>query len=98
KGMLLASTESEADAARFPRTSDYARLPQATWYIGNGTPPRGVTRLPPRAMELVGPVMPLLDGLPVGGVATARVSTGFVAQVSGPVWVTIQVRALAYAP
>lgn len=98
KGLLLASTEGDADTARFPHSGDYARLPQSTWYLGNGTPPRGVSTLPPSARQLEEPLRPRLDGLPIGGVATARITDGFVAQLYGPVWVTVQVRALAYAP
>jgi hypothetical protein len=96
-GLLLASNAPGVDLLRYPLHGDFIRLPTVAWYLGgNGTAPNGTVALPGFAKPLLDRVLPQLDGLPEGGVATAR-SNAYVS-LFGTLFVTVRIDALVLAP
>jgi hypothetical protein len=96
-GLLLASNAQAADLLKYTLHGDFTRLPTVAWYLGaNSTAPNGTVALPGFAKPLLDRVLPQLDGLPEGGVATAR-SNAYV-NLFGTLFVTVRIDALVLAP
>jgi hypothetical protein len=97
QGVLLFSNAPPEGTARFDQGTGVTALPDGLWYLGaNATRPEGAQRLPPAAMVIVDRLRPLLDGLPVGGVATAQ--TNVLVNLYGTLFVTVRIDELVYAP
>ncbi len=94
-GEVLASSAPDADLARFRLSGAFIRLPDSVWYLGeNATTPPGTARLPATLAPFLSQARPLLEGLPVGGVAT--VSTTHWAL--GELWLTARIDGLLQTP
>lgn len=94
---LVFSNGNTSEQARLTRTLSPEQLPAGTWYLGaNSTAPPGTQRLPPAAAAFLGQVRPLIDGLPVGGVATTQ--TDALAAWYGTLYITLRVDELVFAP
>jgi hypothetical protein len=95
RGLLAATNDDEGNWSRFPGAP--TTMDPATWYIGaNATAPNGTQHPPEFAKPLVEKLRPLMEGLPVGGVATTR-SNAYVSYL-GTLFITLRVDALVYAP
>lgn len=96
-GALVASNAPEEIRARFYRGDRAEVLPQALWYIGaNQTRPEGTSRLPAAAGPLLATLLPQLQGLPEGGVASTQ--TTRLNWLYGTLYVTVRLDDLVYAP
>lgn len=96
KGFLVASNAPAADQARFPGGTGAEALPTGLWYLGNGTAPDGAEVPPAADSAVVARVARGLQGLPVGGVATAK--TDALAWAYGTLYVTVRIDDLRFAP
>lgn len=96
KGFLVASNAPAADQARFAGGAGAEELPTGLWYLGNGTAPDGVQVPPAADSAVVSRVARALQGLPVGGVATAK--TDALAWAYGTLYVTVRIDDLQFAP
>ncbi len=96
-GELVASNGDASEQARLRGQFAAEQLPAGVWYLGaNATPPNGTKALPLYARAFLGQMRPLLEGLPVGGVATTQ--TDALSGLYGRLYVTAQVEELVYAP
>jgi hypothetical protein len=96
-GALLASNAPDAAQARFTKGADFHQLPGGAWYVGdNDTPPAGTIDPPPLAGAIVARLLPQLEGLPEGGVASST-SNAFVA-LYGTLFITVRIDHLVHAP
>lgn len=96
-GTLVASNADAANRSRFRGGANAQDLPDSLWYLGaNDTAPPGTERLPGMAAALVGRLMPQLEGLPVGGVASD--SSNALVALYGTLFVTVQVDEIVQAP
>lgn len=94
-GALFATNAD--DAAAFAGGADARRLPGGAWYLGdNATAPDGTQAVPPLAGALMAKMLPLLHGLPVGGVASMQTNAAVV--LYGTLFVTVRIDALVQAP
>jgi hypothetical protein len=94
-GALFATNAN--DTARFAGAADAQRLPGGAWYLGdNGTAPPGTHEVPAFAGALLAHMMPLLHGLPVGGVAS--IQTNAAVALYGTLFVTVRIDGLVQAP
>jgi hypothetical protein len=95
QGLLAATNDAQENWTRFagsPTTMD-----PAVWYIGaNATAPNGTSKPPSFAAPLVQKLRPLIEGLPVGGVATTS-SNAYVG-LYGTLFITARIDELVYAP
>lgn len=96
-GELIASNGNASEQARLVRTYSAEQLPTGVWYLGAApAAPPGTQPLPFAARALLPQLRPLLEGLPVGGVATTQ--TDALAGLYGRLYVTAQVDELVHAP
>lgn len=96
-GELIASNAGPSEQARLTGTYAPEQLPSGLYYLGaDATPPPGTEPLPRAARLLVGEMRPLLQGLPVGGVAST--SSDALQALYGRLYITAQVDELAPAP
>jgi hypothetical protein len=95
---LLAATNADAnETARLAGASHPQRLPGGVWYVGaNSTAPNGTQPVPATARPLFAQLRPVMQGLPVGGVASIR--SDAYASLYGTVYVTVRIDGLVYAP
>ncbi|MEA3136554.1 MAG: hypothetical protein QOC71_835 [Thermoplasmata archaeon] len=95
RGLLAATNDAPANHTRFPGSP--TTMDSATWYIGgNATAPNGTQKPPSFAAPLVQKLRPLMEGLPVGGVASTQ-SNAYVS-LYGTLFITIRIDSLSYAP
>jgi hypothetical protein len=95
RGLLAATNDEQGNWSRFPGAP--TTMESAVWYIGaNATAPNGTKHPPEFARPLVERLRPLMEGLPVDGVATTR-SNAYVAYL-GTLFITLRVDELVYAP
>ncbi|MFA5944643.1 MAG: hypothetical protein WC876_09280 [Candidatus Thermoplasmatota archaeon] len=95
RGLLAATNDAEGNWSRFAGAP--TTMQPAVWYIGaNATAPNGTEPLPSFAVPLVQKLRPLMEGLPVGGVATTQ-SNAYV-NFYGTLFITARIDALVYAP
>lgn len=96
-GLLAATNAPENETYLFDGGSHPQQLPGGVWYVGaNATAPNGTQPIPATARPLFQQLLPLMRGLPVGGVASVR--SDAYASVYGPLYVTVRIDGLAYAP
>lgn len=95
---LLAATNADAnETARLAGASHPQRLPGGVWYVGaNSTAPNGTQPVPALARPLFQELKPLMQGLPVGGVASVR--SDAYASLYGTLYVTVRIDGLVQAP
>jgi hypothetical protein len=95
---LLAATNAPANqTAAFGGGSRPEQLPGGVWYVGaNATAPNGTQPIPPLARPLFGQLLPMMRGLPVGGVASVR--SDAYASLYGTLYVTVRIDGLVAAP
>lgn len=97
RGELVFSNGDEAEQARLTRTLTPTQLPTGVWYLGaNATAPPGTQKPPLAAQAFLPQVRHLIEGLPVGGVATTQ--TDALATWYGTLFVTLRVDELVHAP
>lgn len=97
QGDLVFSNGNASEQARLTRTLTPAQLPAGTWYLGaNATAPPGTQKPPLAAQAFLPQVRHLIQGLPVGGVATTQ--TDALATWYGTLFVTLRVDELVHAP
>lgn len=95
RGLLAATNDEESNHTRFPGAP--TTMEPAVWYIGaNGTAPEGTQKPPSFAAPLVQKLRPLMEGLPVGGVASTQ-SNAYVS-LYGTLFITIRIDELVHAP
>lgn len=95
RGLLAATNDDRGNWSRFPGAP--TTMESAVWYIGaNATAPNGTQHPPEFAKPLVERLRPLMEGLPVGGVATTR-SNAYVSYL-GTLFITMRIDGLVYAP
>lgn len=95
RGLLAATNDAKENYTRFPGAP--TTMGSAVWYIGaNGTAPNGTHKPPSFAAPLVQKLRPLMEGLPVGGVATTQ-SNAYVS-LYGTLFITIRIDELVHAP
>jgi hypothetical protein len=96
RGLLAATNDAPGNWSRFggaPTTLD-----SALWYLGaNATAPNGTEAVPSFAEALLPQLRPVLQGLEVGGVASAR-SNAYAGFGLGTLFITARIDELAYAP
>jgi hypothetical protein len=90
-GDVLASNAPGEELGRFRISPDYTDLGNATWYLGDGAAPPGMTSPHPL---IRGPAREALWGRPVGGVGVATIRSELVLTLYGPLLVTAQIDAL----
>jgi len=90
-GHVVASNIAEGNITRFEVADDFFDLPTGTWYLGEGPAPPGTEELPPWIKEIA---RPLLEGLPVGGVATLRADQHRYSWLTGELFLTARVEGL----
>jgi hypothetical protein len=96
-GELVASNGNASEQARLKGRYTPEQLPGGVWYLGaNATAPEGTQPLPAAARALLPQLRALLQGLPVGGVATTQ--TDALRALFGTLYVTAQVDELVHAP
>lgn len=96
-GTLVASNAPIEVRAQFLRGDRAEVLPQALWYLGaNQTLPEGTSRLPSVAAPLLATLLPQLQGMPEGGVASTQ--TNRLNWLYGTLYVTVRLDALVHAP
>jgi hypothetical protein len=94
---LVFSNGNASEQARLTRTLTPEQLPRGTWYLGaNATAPPGTQQPPPAARAFLTQARTLIDGLPVGGVATTQ--TDALAAWYGTLYITLRVDQLVLAP
>lgn len=88
-GLLLASNAPAAEQEPFPAHPDKrsVQLENRTWHVGRGPTPDGMASLP----VAIGTARDALEGLPVGGVASAAVHEHPYRHLVGPLYVTVQI-------
>ena len=97
EGVLVASSGTEAERARFDRGTGETAIPDETWYLGaNATAPNGTRPLPGAAKALLGPLRPLVVGQPVGGIVTFE--TDAARPWFDTLYVTARIDGLVHAP
>ncbi|HUR25121.1 MAG TPA: hypothetical protein VM327_03790 [Candidatus Thermoplasmatota archaeon] len=95
RGLLAATNDAPGNWSRFAGSP--TTMESAVWYIGaNGTAPNGTQKPPSFAMPFVQRLRPLMEGLPVGGVASTQ-SNAYVS-LYGTLFITIRIDGLVYAP
>ena len=95
RGLLAATNDDEGNWSRFAGSP--TSMESAVWYIGeNGTAPNGTQKPPAFAAPLVQKLRPLMEGLPVGGVASTQ-SNAYVS-LYGTLFITLRVDELVHAP
>lgn len=95
RGLLAATNDAKENLTRFAGSP--TTLDSALWYIGeNGTAPNGTQKPPSFATPLLQKLRPLIEGLPVGGVASTQ-SNAYVS-LYGTLFITARIDELAYAP
>jgi len=96
-GALVSSNAPDADQARFTRSPDFRALPGGAWYFGdNGTPPPGTVDPPPLAGPIIAHLLPQLEELPEGGVASD--TSNALVSIYGTLFVTVRIDHLVHAP
>lgn len=95
RGLLAATNDAKENWTRFPGSP--TTMDSALWYIGdNATAPNGTQKPPSFATPLIQKLRPLIEGLPVGGVASTQ-SNAYVS-LYGTLFITARIDELAYAP
>lgn len=95
RGLLAATNDEPGNWSRFPGAP--TTMDPAVWYFGaNATAPNGTQKVPSFAAPLVQQMRPLMEGLPVGGVASAH-SNAYVS-LYGTLFITLRVDEVVYAP
>jgi hypothetical protein len=95
RGLLAATNDEPVNWSRFPGAP--TTMEPAVWYFGsNATAPNGTQKVPSFAAPLVQQMRPLMEGLPVGGVASAQ-SNAYVS-LYGTLFITLRVDEIVYAP
>ncbi|MHB1261388.1 MAG: hypothetical protein ACYC2H_06700 [Thermoplasmatota archaeon] len=95
RGLLAATNDAKENWTRFAGAP--TTMESAVWYIGaNSTTPNGTEKPPSFAAPLVQKLRPLMEGLPVGGVASTQ-SNAYVS-LYGTLFITARIDELAYAP
>lgn len=98
---VLAANAALSELNRFNVSDSLVALPDRPWYLGeNGTTPAGTQRLPPEFRELGEQARTVLEGRPVGAVASARLAEADyrLGWLLGDLWLTVQVDELVHAP
>lgn len=95
RGLLAATNDAPGNWSRFAGAP--TTMEPAVWYFGaNDTAPDGTQKVPSFAAPLVQQMRPLMEGLPVGGVASAQ-SNAYVS-LYGTLFITLRVDEIVYAP
>lgn len=98
---VIATNAPLHELNRFPVKDDYAQMPAEAWYLGdNETAPEGTRKLPREFEDLGREARDLLQGTPVGGVASAKLPEEDygLGWLLGDLWLTVQVQELLRAP
>lgn len=97
EGELVFSNGNASDQERLVRNLTPQQLPAGVWYLGdNATAPAGTAKLPLAAQAFLGGYRDQLQGLDEGAVLT--VQTDALKTWYGPLWITLRIEELVFAP